>query len=109
MTPKDLVELQLTAYNNQDLDLFCSYYAPNVNILSSSGRNPIHGREALKEMFGRLFSDIPTNRVSILNRIEQGDFVIDQEWVTGRPGDPYSVVAVYEVKNNLIQNVWFYR
>lgn len=52
----------------------------------------------------------PRNHCEILSRIENGPYVVDQEFITGR--DPlmldYTVIATYLVENNKIQKVWFF-
>jgi hypothetical protein len=58
-------------------------------------------KEAMREQYGKLFADSPELRVSIANRIAAGDFVIDEERLSGFnfPGMPTELtgLAVYRV------------
>ena len=44
----------------------------------------------------------------VIDRIVQGDFVMDHELITGRDND-VTLVAIYEVKDGLITRAWFVR
>jgi predicted SnoaL-like aldol condensation-catalyzing enzyme len=55
-----------------------------------------------------LFEKASQLHASITNRITQGNYVIAQEVVTGSPGaKEFTAVAIYEVKDGQIVNVWF--
>jgi hypothetical protein len=68
------------------------------------------GLASMRENYAKLFEKAPELHASITNRITQGNYVIDQEVVTGSPGTKeLTVVAIYEVKDGKIVNVWFLR
>jgi hypothetical protein len=64
----------------------------------------------MRENYAKLFEKAPQLHAAITNRITQGNYVIYQEVVTGFPGaKELTVVAIYEVKDGKIVNVWFLR
>ena len=64
----------------------------------------------METVYSRLFKNNPKLHGEIVNRIVLGNFVIDQERVTGFPNDRViDTVAIYEVKDGLIHKVWFVR
>jgi hypothetical protein len=68
------------------------------------------GLASMREIYAKLFEKSPQLHALITNRITQGNYVIDQEVVTGSPGaKELTVVAIYEVKDGKIVNVWFLR
>ena len=68
------------------------------------------GREAMRERYTRLFADHPDLHCDLVHRVEHERFVIDHEHVTGMKDDEVvHAVALYEVEDGLIKNVWFLR
>lgn len=108
-TPEDIVQKQVNAYNQRDLDLFADTYSPTIRIYTQGGDLIMSGREQLRAQYGRMFADSPGLHCTILKRIKIGDFVIDHERVIGHPKGTIEAVAIYEVKNSLIERVWFAR
>ena len=58
--------------------------------------------------YAKRFAEHPELFCTITQRIVHGNWVVDHELVTGVAGRPrVRAVATYEVRNGLIQNVWF--
>jgi hypothetical protein len=108
MTPTDLVQRQLEAYNARDLDAFSATYSPAIRIFRMPSAEPaIVGLEQLRKIYKARFSS-PGLHADIVNRIVIGNKVIDHERVVGIEKNPVEAVAVYEVADGLIQAVWFF-
>ena len=110
VTPLAVVQRQLNAYNAGNLDVFVNCYAPDVRSLRyETGEVLLRGRDAFRERYGRLFEQNPKLHCRLENRIVHGDVIIDHEHVTGLAGrdEPLKAVAIYEVKDGLIQTVRF--
>lgn len=110
--PEIVVQKQLEAYNAGDLKAFVATYADSVEIygFNSPQQRILKGKAALEQEWGALFKQFPNNYAALRGRIVQGNFVIDQEFVTGRTGQPdFEATAIYEVQHGLIQKVWFMR
>ena len=109
MTPIELVQGQLEAYNNRDIDRFCQYFAEDILVYDGhSGAVTMEGMSAFRERYAEVFM-LPDLHCTIVNRIEQDDIIIDQESVVFRKEDPVvKAIAVYRIADGLIQDVRFY-
>ena len=108
MTPADIVQRQLEAYNARDLERFAATYADDVTIYRMPATEPaIRGMPQLREVYRNRFSS-PSLHAEILARIVLGNKVIDHERVVGIRETPLEALAVYEVEGDLIRTVWFY-
>ena len=108
-SPETVVQRQVEAYNARDIEAFLSFYADDVVIRRlPSGEVIAEGWDAMRARWGKRFADNPELHCTITQRIVHGDWVVDHELVTGVESRPrIRAVATYEVKNGLIQNVWF--
>jgi hypothetical protein len=108
MTPVELVQRQLEAYNARDLDGFADTYAKDIEIYRMPASAPaISGMAQLREIYRARFSS-PGLHAEIVNRIVIGNKVIDHERVVGIKPEAVEAVAVYEVTGGLIRKVWFF-
>lgn len=108
-TPRDIAIEQLIAYNNKDLNAFCALFSKDAVLTDlPSGQVVANGMDEIISMYRERFSTPNlTCRVHATNDI--GDFAIDRETIEGLPDGPMDVMAMYEVKNELIQRVFFIR
>ncbi len=108
-TPRAIAIAQLDAYNRCDLDAFCALFAEDATLQDlPSGQLIAEGMEEIRNMYKNRFATPGLScRVHATNDI--GDFAIDRETVYGLPNGQVDVVAIYEVKNELIQRVFFIR
>jgi len=102
VSASDVVQAQVEAYNAQDLDAFCSYYAEDCVIANLNGEVTQRGQAALRQRYGDMFAANPQNKARIANRVAIGDYVIDHEEVERGPGQRLTVIAIYTVKDGLI-------
>ncbi len=102
---------QLAAYNDRHIDLFVSYFHPEVELFVQGETVPfLKGAAALRETYSKMFKASPGLHCELASRIVAGDFVIDEERVTGlRGGPPVHAVAIYEVRGPKIVRAWFIR
>ena len=108
--PIDVVQAQVDAYNAHDLDRFLACYAEDATIYDLSGERPVvHGRSAIRETYSFLESVPEDFRVDIIDRLVSNAIIVDRERFVGLPEgmELPDAVAVYEVRNGKIQNVWF--
>ncbi|MFD2207730.1 nuclear transport factor 2 family protein [Kiloniella antarctica] len=110
LTPVQVVENQLIAYNNHDIEAFCACFSDDVKVeLLIEGELLFEGMEAFRATYAERFSN-PGLHAKLINRIAQGRVVIDEEEVTGLPDfEVLYVVAIYEIEGGLIQKVRFER
>jgi hypothetical protein len=108
LSPIELADQQLTAYNAHNLEAFLSPYSEDVEIYDlSTNKLQTKGKEAMRKRYGFL-STIDKLHCNLINRIVDGNFVIDHEEILTSRGKFYGV-AIYEAKNGKIVKVWFPR
>jgi hypothetical protein len=105
----DPVQQQIDAYNKRDLDGFLAAYAEDAILEDGEGNVMAQGHDSIRTLYGELFSQSPQLHGEILNRISAGEYVIDEERVTGieMEGSPSEVHApvVYRVVEGKIAHV----
>jgi len=105
------VVAQLEAYNSKDIDGFISNFDEDCVVEDGEGNVLMTGRAAMYESYKRMFESSPELFCNLVSRVVVGNYVLDEERVTGRMGNPDEshVVAVYRVENSLIVRVRFLR
>ncbi len=110
-SPEDVVQRQLNAYNARDAAAFAATYAPDVAIRTlPETTDTMKGREVLQARYAEMFQRRPDSAVQVTNRAIDGPFIIDQETFVHRwdaSQTRFAGTAIYEVKDGLIQTVWF--
>ncbi len=109
MGPADIVQSQLDAYNARDLQGFLATYSESVQIYRLPATEPaLSGKAQLDQFYGTQRFNRPDLHAELVNRIVLGNKVIDHERVRGIVEAPIEGIAVYEVRDGLIQVVWFF-
>ena len=104
----DLVQGQLEAYNAQDLDAFCGFYAEDAILAVYNGDILARGIDAVRARHAKLFADFPQNTAEVLYRMVLGPNVIDHEAVLRAPeGDSFEVGTIYSFAGGKIARVDF--
>ncbi len=103
--PEKVVQANLDAYNNRDIEEFMSYFSEDILVRNfDTGVTSAEGRQAVREIYTRLFEASPNLHSKILKRTVFDNKVIDHEYITGRNGspEPLELVLVYEVRDGEI-------
>ena len=103
----DPVEEQLEAYNGRDLERFLACYSRDVVIEDGAGNVTLRGHDAFRQRYQRSFAQFPEQRCRVVNRIRIGEYVIDEEKITGWGRGEVHVVAIYRVVGQQIVHVRF--
>ncbi len=101
----DKVENRVVAYVNLDIEGFMSYFSEDILVRNfDTGATTAEGKEAVREIYTRLFEASPKLHSRILKRTVFDNKVIDHEYITGRNGsaDPLELVLIYEVRSGKI-------
>ena len=107
MSPVEIVQRQLEAYNAHDLDAFAACYTDDIQMTRLPATEPaIHNKSEMIEFYGANRFLAPGLHAEILNRIILGNKVIDHERITGLPNSPLECVVIYEVREYLISRTW---
>jgi len=107
--PTEVVRGQLEAYNAKDIDAFMSYWAEDAQYFAFPSELLARGVEQIRERHVARFKE-PNLFGQLVNRMNVGNLVIDQEIVTRTfldgPGR-VEVIAFYEVEGEKIAKAWF--
>ena len=110
MTAVDVVQRQLDAYNARDLDRFVAEFSDAVTMYRMPATEPaIVGKVRFAEFYATQRFNRPGLHAEIVNRIVLGNKVIDHERISGVQATPFEMVVIYEVTDNLIQQLWALR
>ncbi|ARU62954.1 hypothetical protein CBW65_19675 [Tumebacillus avium] len=116
MTTPDITlpaQRQLEAYNNRDIEAFMACYAQDIVVEDAEGNILMQGWENMYKSYAAMFEQSPELHCKLVSRIAVGNYVLDEENVTGHakrsPGEVSHVVAVYRIADDLIQHVRFIR
>jgi hypothetical protein len=106
--PADLAQGQLDAYNAQDVDALCGFFADDLIVADFNGAVTVEGLEAFRAKHVALFAEHPQNRAELAHRVVIGDRVIDHERVYRTPGPvSFEVAAIYTIAGGKIARIDF--
>ncbi|NVN18605.1 steroid delta-isomerase [Muricauda sp. HICW] len=103
---ESVVQEQLGAYNERDIDAFAGTYTQDVELYQFPKKLNVKGIAKLKQQYGTFFENTPDLKGEIVNRIVIGNKVIDHESVTVN-GSVFKAIAIYEVVDGEITKVTF--
>lgn len=102
----ELADQQLMAYNAHNLEAFLAPYADSIKIYDlSTNKLQINGKEEMRKGYSFL-NNAGTLHCNLVNRITDGNFVIDHEEIISSRGTFYGI-AIYEIKDGKIVKAWF--
>jgi imidazolonepropionase-like amidohydrolase len=103
--PEALAQRQLNAFNAHDLEAFAAPYDPEVEVLDLSGKVLERGTAALQARYRQRFEAAPGLHCELVKRMAVGDWVVDEERITGAGPQPVHALSIYEVKGGKIARV----
>ncbi|MFB6072487.1 MAG: nuclear transport factor 2 family protein [Halobacterium sp.] len=105
-SPADVVDRQIAAYNDHDVDAFVAEFDEDAVVSGLGEAEPMAvGREEVRELYGGQFEAVsPT--VEILSRMTLGEFVVDHERVERDESDAAEAIGVYRVRDGVIDRLW---
>jgi imidazolonepropionase-like amidohydrolase len=106
-SPEQLADQQLAAYNAHNLEAFLEPYADSVEIYDFGGRMMMSGKGNMRKAY-QFLNHTPKLYCRLINRIVQGNKVIDHEEVWGFGPKPVYAVAIYEMEGGKIRKVHFF-
>jgi len=107
-TPVEIVQDNLEKYNMRDLDGFMTSFSDSILLYSYGRSEPVaKGKEAIRELYKKLFDSSPDLNSTILHRAVIGNRVIDHESIVGRKGSSTKVemIMIYEVNDQKITSM----
>ncbi len=106
-SPEAVVQRFVDAANARDADAMAVLVAEDAVFARLPGGEVIlDGRERIHAHYVRSLQSLPAEfRITVEPRIVEGQFVIDQEHFTGRPGRSQAT-WMYVVRDGLIRRAW---
>ncbi len=109
LTPEQVVDGQLAAYNARDLEMFLLFWATDAEIyqhpdtLLARGLGNIRARHVVRFLE-------PDLKAQLVSRLVLGNKVVDTERVTRNFPDgrgEVDVVGIYDIQDGKIKKAWF--
>lgn len=108
-TPLEVVERQFDAYNKLDLEGFLLNFSNSFKGYRMPSTEPTFvGKEQLSQFYSTERFNRPALRAELINRTVIGNKVFDHERIWGVKEDHIEMMAVFEVRDGLIQTAWFF-
>lgn len=110
----ELVERFVSAFNQQDLDAMLEFSAPDMRWMSISGSRisvETSTHAELRAAMAGYFENTPGARAEVRSISESGQFVHTLEkafWLSGGAERSQCSMAVYELLDGKLQNVWYF-
>lgn len=108
LTPEQVIQKQLNAYNDRNLEALLEIYADDAQLFEHPAKLVATGTAELRDRFVARFKE-PNLHAKLRQRIVMGNTVIDHEEVarTFPEGKgKIELVMIYEVQNGRIVKVW---
>ena len=105
----DPVDEHVRAYNHRDLEHFTACYSCDCVIEDALGAVVARGQEQLRARFKPVFDASPNLHCEIVHRVRVGEYVVDEERITGRVGGDQHGVVVSHVSDGVIDHQRFIR
>ena len=108
MTPVDIAQGQLDAYNAHNIDEFCRYFSDDVVLIDGHDDQVIlSGKASFRERYTQTLSNNSLH-CTLVSRMALDNIVIDKESVVGLSEELIEAIAVYHIKGQQITKVVFY-
>ena len=105
-SPDQVVDEQIRAYNDRDIDAFVEWYAEDAVVARlPSGEVVAEGTAEIREGWGELFQSTPDLHCEVTDRFTMGEFVACVEDVAGMD-EPLTALGLYQVRDGKIQRLW---
>ena len=103
----DPVDAHVQAYNERDLDRFVACFSRDCVIEDARGALVARGRAAIRARFVPIFDENPELHCEIIHRARVGEYVVDEEQITGRYGAEQHGVVISHVSGGVIDHQRF--
>ena len=109
MEPLEIVQASIDAWNAGDMDATFESFSEDIVVLDGDGNVQMQGLDDARTRYTRWRAANPDIFYEIRSRIALGEWVIDEERVTGmappREGDELRAVIVYRVTGQRIREI----
>lgn len=106
VSPRELAQEQLEAYNKRDIEAFLKPFAKNVKVYAFPDKLEYKGMDNMRKRYAPMFEKTKDLHCKVVSRIVKGNTVIDEGLVTSN-GQQFKTVTIYEMKYGKIVSVRF--
>jgi putative hydrolase of HD superfamily len=107
-TPEVVVQRQLDAYNQRDIEALLAVYAEDAQMFEHPATLLASGSDALRQRFSARFQESNLH-ATLLKRMVTGNIVVDHELVTRTFPEgtgQIELIMIYEVQGDRIHKAW---
>ena len=104
VSPEGIVQKQLEAYNNRDIDTFMDTMSPRVSLYNFPNDTIANGFDTVKKRYNDFFQSSPDLHSTLKNRMVYDNKVVDHEYITAN-GRSYELIAIYTVNSGKISDI----
>jgi hypothetical protein len=105
-TPESVGQSRIEACNRRDLEALVGLYAPDAQIYEPPDRLRDSGIEQIRQTYARRFASAPGVKITVVQRMTQGNFVVERQIETGATGSQESALVISEIREGKIVRVW---
>ncbi len=107
--PEQVAQSRIEAYNRRDLESLIGLYAPDAQLYEPPDRLRDSGIEQIRQTFARRFASAPGAKITVDQRMTEGNFVVDREVETRGSAQPEPALVISEIRDGKIIRVWTLR
>jgi hypothetical protein len=107
--PEQVAQSRIEAYNRRDLESLIGLYAPDAQLYEPPDRLRDSGIEQIRQTFARRFASAPGAKITVDQRMTEGNFVVDREVETRGSAQPEPALVISEIRDGKIVRVWILR
>jgi hypothetical protein len=107
--PEQIAQNRVEAYNRRDLERLIGLYAPDAQLYEPPDRLRDSGIEQIRQTYTRRFASAPGAKITVAQRMTEGNFVVDREVETGGSAQSEPALVISEIRDGKIVRVWTLR
>ncbi len=107
--PEQVAQSRVEAYNRRDLERLIGLYAPEAQLYEPPDRLRDSGIEQIRQTYTRRFASAPGAKITVAQRMTEGNFVVDREVETGGSAQSEPALVISEIRDGKIVRVWTLR
>jgi hypothetical protein len=108
-TPEEVAQSRIEAYNRRELEALIGLYAPDARFYEPPDRLRDSGIEQIRQTYTRRFASASGAKITVTQRMTEGNFVVDREVETGGSAQPEPALVISEIRDGRIVRVWILR
>jgi hypothetical protein len=110
LTPEQVVQGQLEAYNLKDLEAFLSFYSDDIRAFNFPEREIFSGKNSMRRGYESFFTENPGAQCEVQQRMIMGNTIIDHEKISNlAKGNILEAMVIFKIEKGKINRIYFIR